>query len=128
MDVNRAALSGGAALAPYLHAFSVDLFRPSTRTTSRAPAGGIGAAILYDHAGNADEDIEDIDRLHGDARRCSPATELIYQEQGLEAFERNEAEKALNLWRRDRSPVSSRVSPRYSARPLRGACPYVRHW
>lgn len=96
LDVNRAALSGGAALAPYLHAFSVDLFLSQYEDDVQAALGcGIGAAILYDHAGNADDDIEQIRiAFDGDATLFSGESELIYQEQGLEAFERNEAEKA----------------------------------
>jgi 5'-nucleotidase len=96
LDVNRAALSGGAALAPYLHAFSVDLFLSQYEDDVQAAlAGNIGAAILYDYAGSEDQDIDQIRiAFDGDATLFSGESELIYQQQGLAAFERNETEKA----------------------------------
>jgi 5'-nucleotidase len=96
LDVNRAALSGGAPLAPYLHAFSVDLFLSQYEDdVSAALEGGIGAAILYDHASEDEQEIDQIRiAFDGDATIFSDESEKIFQEQGLEAFSRHEADNA----------------------------------
>lgn len=96
LDINRAALTGGASLAPYLHAFSVDLFLSQYEDDVRAAlSGGIGAAILYDHRGDEDQEIDQIRiAFDGDATIFSDESELIYQEKGLKAFVAHESENA----------------------------------
>ncbi|UCC13549.1 MAG: 5'-nucleotidase [Gammaproteobacteria bacterium] len=96
LDINRAALSGGAPLAPYLRAFSVDLFLSQYEDDVRtALEGGIGAAILYDHASDDQQDIDQIRiAFDGDATIFSDESEKIYQEQGLDAFVRHESANA----------------------------------
>jgi 5'-nucleotidase len=96
LDINRAALSGGAPLAPYLHAFSVDLFLSQYEDdVGAALEGGIGAAILYDHASDDQLEIDQIRiAFDGDATIFSDESERIFQEQGLEAFSRHEADNA----------------------------------
>ena len=96
LDIERAALSGGAPLAPYLKAFSVDLFLSQYEDDVQAAlASGIGAAILYDHPeAPADDDGQIRIAFDGDATLFSDESERIFQEQGLEAFVRHEAENA----------------------------------
>jgi 5'-nucleotidase len=96
LDIERAALSGGAPLARYLKAFSVDLFLSQYEDDVQAAlSSGIGAAILYD---KACEDEGEVDQIRiafdGDATLFSDESERIFQEQGLEAFARHEAENA----------------------------------
>jgi len=96
LDIERAALTGGGPLAPYLKAFRVDLFLSQYEDDVRAAlVDGIGAAILYDHAGAEQQDIDQIRiAFDGDATLFSDESERIYQEQGLEAFVQHEAANA----------------------------------
>ncbi len=96
LDIERAALSGGAPLARYLKAFSVDLFLSQYEDDVHAAlASGIGAAILYDRACAQEPEVDQIRiAFDGDATLFADDSERIYQEQGLEAFARHEAENA----------------------------------
>jgi 5'-nucleotidase len=96
LDINRAVLSGGAPLAPYLHAFSVDLFLSQYEDdVGAALAAGIGAAILYDRQHGPIDEIGQIRiAFDGDATLFSDESEKIYQTGGLDAFTRHEAENA----------------------------------
>jgi 5'-nucleotidase len=96
LDITRVALTGGVSLAPYLQAFSVDLFLSQYEDdVSAALAGGIGAAILYDHSSSGGREIEQIRiAFDGDATLFSDEAELIYQEQGLQAFVDHESANA----------------------------------
>lgn len=101
LDITRAALTGGAPLAPYLHAFSVDLFLSLYEDDVQAAVNaGVAAALLYDKpADPTEETIEQIRiAFDGDAVLFSDESERIYQEQGLDAFvehEKNNAKKPL---------------------------------
>lgn len=96
LDIERAALSGGAPLAAYLQAFEVDLFLSQYEDDVYAALGsGIGAAILYDQAAAAEGAVDQIRiAFDGDATIFSDESERIFQAQGLEAFVRHEAENA----------------------------------
>ncbi len=96
LDIDRAVLSGGAPLAPYLHAFRVDLFLSRYEDdVGAALAAGIGAAILYDRQHEPREEIDQIRiAFDGDATLFSDESEKIFQAGGLEAFARHEAENA----------------------------------
>ena len=99
LDIRRAALSGGAPLSPYLHAFSVDLFLSLYEDdVQTAVNAGVAAALLYDKP--ADPTEEEIDQIRiafdGDAVLFSDDSEQIYQTRGLEEFIRNERENAQN--------------------------------
>lgn len=96
LDITRAALSGGAPLAPYLKAFHVDLFLSRYEDdVQRALAAGTAAALLYDRP---DDPLEAADEIRiafdGDAILFSDESERIFQRDGLEAFARHEAERA----------------------------------
>ena len=96
LDITRAALSGGAPLAPYLKAFKVDLFLSRYEDdVCRALAGGVAAALLYDQPENPLEAAEEIRiAFDGDAILFSDESERIFQADGLEAFAQHEAERA----------------------------------
>ena len=96
LDVTRAALSGGAPLAPYLKAFRVDLFLSQDEAdVDAALRGGVAAAFVYDRPENPLEAAGEIRiAFDGDAILFSGESERIFQEHGLEAFSRHEAERA----------------------------------
>lgn len=97
LDITRAALSGGAPLAPYLQAFKVDLFLSLYEDdVQSAIDAGTAAALLY--AKPADPLEEEIGQIRiafdGDAVLFSDESERIYQSQGLEAFLAHEKRNA----------------------------------
>jgi 5'-nucleotidase len=96
LDISRAALSGGAPLAPYLQAFKVDLFLSGYEDdVRRALESGVAAALLYDRP---DDPLEAADEIRiafdGDAILFSDESERIFQSDGLEAFSRHEQQRA----------------------------------
>lgn len=96
LDITRAALSGGAPLAPYLKAFHVDLFLSGYEDDVRNALGaGVAAALLYDRPENPLETADEIRiAFDGDAILFSDESERIFQADGLEAFARHEQERA----------------------------------
>ena len=95
LDITRAALSGGASLAPYLKAFNVSLFLSLHEDDVQAAIdSGVASALLYKMPENA----IDLDQIRiafdGDAVIFSDESERIYQEQGVEAFEQHERQNA----------------------------------
>ncbi len=96
LDISRAALSGGAPLAPYLRAFDVDLFLSCYEDdVAAALEGGVAAALLYDRPENPREAAREIRiAFDGDGILFSGESERIYQADGLEVFSRHEAERA----------------------------------
>ncbi|KRB92881.1 5'-nucleotidase [Noviherbaspirillum sp. Root189] len=97
LDITRAVLSGGAPLAPYLHAFNVSLFLSLHEDDVQAAINsGVASALLYQKPENAFEELDQIRiAFDGDAVIFSDESELIYQTQGIEAFEDHERENAL---------------------------------
>lgn len=96
LDISRAALSGGAAIAPYLHAFETDLFLSAYRPdVQQAIDSGIAAGMIL--TGNTPE-LSPKGQIRiafdGDAVLFSSDSERVYQSGGLEAFARYEAKKA----------------------------------
>jgi 5'-nucleotidase len=98
LDITRAALSGGASLAPYLRAFNVSLFLSLHEDDVQAAINsGVAAALLYQLPENAFEELDQIRiAFDGDAVIFSDQSERIFQEQGIEAFEKHERENARN--------------------------------
>ena len=96
LDIIRAALSGGAAIAPYLHAFETDLFlsayRPDVQAAidSGIPAGMIVTGSVPELAPASQIRIA----FDGDAVLFSSDSEWIYQHRGLDAFSEHERSKA----------------------------------
>ncbi len=94
LDITRAALSGGAPIAPYLHAFRTDLFLSAHgEDVKQAIDDGIAAGMILAGAAHGDP-MERIDQIRiafdGDAVLFSADSERIYQQQGIEAFEKHE--------------------------------------
>lgn len=97
LDITRAALTGGAALAPYLQAFRVDLFLSLYEDDVQAAIdAGVASALVYEKPSDPTEtEIQQIRiAFDGDAVLFSDESERIYQEQGLEAFVAHEKENA----------------------------------
>ncbi len=92
LDITRAAFSGGESLVPYLDAFEVDLFLSKSEVdVQNAINAGTAAAVIYSppESFTADDSIIRI-AFDGDAVLFSEESELIFQAQGLEAFQEHE--------------------------------------
>ena len=97
LDITRAVLAGGRDLAPYLDAFSVDLFLSADgEDVERAVNAGVAAGQIYT-AGipyKRSELSEIRIAFDGDAVLFSDESERIYQQQGLHAFAKHERDFA----------------------------------
>jgi 5'-nucleotidase len=87
LDIQRAVLASGAPLAPYLNAFSVDLYLSADEQDVRkALSDGIAAAVIYPTA----KEISPYDEIRiafdGDAVLFNDEADLIFNEKGAEAF------------------------------------------
>ena len=97
LDITRAALTGGAPIAPYLHAFQTDLFLSAYRPdVQQAIDSNIAAGvILTGGTCGSDTAVEQIRiAFDGDAVLFSADSERIFQKEGLDAFEIHERKKA----------------------------------
>ncbi len=95
LNISRAALVSGAALAPYLAAFKTDLFLSADEEeVQRAIDAGVAAGIICmnpecDYA--LGKQVEQIRiAFDGDAVLFNEESEQIFKEHGLKAFEENE--------------------------------------
>ena len=98
LDITRAALTGGAEIAPYLHAFKTDLFLSANGDdVKEAIDNDVAAGMILPGAPHEDPRA-DLDQIRiafdGDAVLFSPEAERIYQQQGLEAFAESEKRNA----------------------------------
>ena len=101
LNISRAALVGGASISPYLGAFKTDLFLSANeKDVQEAIDANVAAGIICNHEHlpiHADDDIKQIRiAFDGDAVIFSDESERIYQEKGLQAFEKHERENASN--------------------------------
>lgn len=99
LDITRAAFTGGAALAPYLNAFDVDLFLSANEADVQAAVNaGVAAARVYDlPVERVDGPAQQIRiAFDGDAVLFSEEAESIFQRDGLEAFLQHERDNARN--------------------------------
>lgn len=98
LDITRAALTGGAAIAPYLHAFKTDLFLSAYGPdVQQAIDSNIAAGTILTGGshGGTKEKVEQIKiAFDGDAVLFSADSERIYQHQGMTAFAEHERAKA----------------------------------
>nr|WP_244327650.1 5'-nucleotidase [Roseibium sp. RKSG952] len=98
LDIPRSSFTSGGFILPYLQAFGVDmLLSKSMEDAQKAINVGMAAAVMYDTEMSdellADEGAIRI-ALDGDSVIFSDESERIYQEGGLEAFQRNETMNA----------------------------------
>ncbi len=101
LDVTRAVFTGGEPVAKYLDAFDVDLFLSATEEDVQAAVrSNVASGLIYDSpSADPQYQLEQIRiAFDGDAVLFSEESELIYQQQGLEAFiehEKTNAKKPL---------------------------------
>ncbi len=89
LDITRAAFTGGEPVAKYLNAFDVDLFLSATEEDVQAAVeSNVAAGLIYDGPSrNRRDPLQQIRiAFDGDAVLFSKESEMIYQQQGLEAF------------------------------------------
>jgi len=88
LAITRAAFSGGARLGPLLKAYSVDLYLSMNREDVQdAAEHGISSAMLYAPPQQFNPDADEIRiAFDGDAVLFSEESEIIYRQQGLDAF------------------------------------------
>ncbi len=93
LDIARAAFTSGAPTAPYVHSFGAQLFLSANpESVARALEAGVAAAtILPSKAPSATSNQVRI-AFDGDAVIFGDESERVSQEQGIEAFHRNEVE------------------------------------
>lgn len=101
LDIVRAAFTGGEAKQPYLEAFNIDLFLSrNEKEVQDAIDQGVAAALVYDAPRDYHPNQKEIRiAFDADAVVFSDESELIYKQEGLEAFYENEnanAENAMN--------------------------------
>jgi 5'-nucleotidase len=94
LDIARAAFTSGAPTAPYVRSFGAQLFLSANpESVARALHDGIAAAtILESKAPSTSSDQLRI-AFDGDAVIFSDESERVSQEQGIDAFHRNEVER-----------------------------------
>ncbi len=100
LDISRAALVGGAPIAPYLESFKTDLFLSADESdVQEAINANFAAGIICtpnELPIRADEEISQIRiAFDGDAVIFSDESEKIYQTEGLAAFTEHERENAM---------------------------------
>lgn len=96
LDITKAALTTGEAIAPYLKAYDVDLYLSfSDEDVKDALLSGVAAGLLLPFAsGNTKNQRQIRIAFDGDAVLFSPEAEFIFQTEGKEAFCTSEKEKA----------------------------------
>ncbi len=102
LQISRAALVSGGAIAPYLESFHTDLFLSANeKDVQEAINANVAAGLICSHEElpiDPDNDISQIKiAFDGDAVIFSDESERIYQEQGLQAFAEHEQENANKL-------------------------------
>lgn len=101
LDICRAALVGGASLAPYLADFKTDLFLSADEAdVQEAINANIAAGIICSHDELPIDPAQEIGQIRiafdGDAVLFSDEAERIYQEQGLAGFTEHERKNVRN--------------------------------
>ena len=98
LDITRAALTGGAPIAPYLHAFKTDLFLSANRQdVQEAINNDIASAVILTsspHTTGSQEVKQIRIAFDGDAVLFGSDSEKVFQQQGLDAFTEHERTKA----------------------------------
>ena len=98
LDISRAALSGGAEIAPFLKSYQTDLFLSANADdVKQAIDAGVAAGMIL--PGNLPADRQrPLDQIRiafdGDAVLFAAEAERLYQREGLDAFLQSEHAKA----------------------------------
>ncbi|MCI5534165.1 MAG: 5'-nucleotidase [Firmicutes bacterium] len=98
LDITRAALTGGAAIAPYLKAFKTDLFLSAFEPdVKQAINNDTAAGMILTGASHFDPKAK-INQIRiafdGDAVLFASEAERVFQQEGMAAFMENERVKA----------------------------------
>lgn len=99
LDITRSGWTSGSDLSTYLKSFKVDLFLSANDSdVINAIEGGVAAARILPSHSDVSASLGDQVRIafDGDAVLFSEASELIYKEQGLDAFMAHEKENMDN--------------------------------
>ncbi len=95
LDIARAAFTSGAPTAPYVRSFGAQLFLSANPdSVARALEAGIAAATILPSKAPALTHDQVRIAFDGDAVIFGDESERVSQEQGIEAFHRNEIEHA----------------------------------
>jgi len=97
LNITRAALTTGASIVPYLSAYDVDLYLSANEEdVARATLAGIAAATVLASPEECNSGPSQIRiAFDGDCVLFNNESEIIYQKEGLEAFDKHEKSKAL---------------------------------
>ena len=92
LEITRAAFLGGKPITPILAAYGVNLYLSKNPTIVQHVADlGIATALLYNPPSTFNPDMDEIRiAFDGDAVIFSEESELIFKEEGLEAFRETE--------------------------------------
>lgn len=98
LDITRAALVGGAEVAPYLKAFRADLFLSAhAPDVKQAVDSGVAAGMILT-GGKQQHSTDSIGQIRiafdGDAVLFSAESERVFKQQGLDAFIAHETQRA----------------------------------
>lgn len=95
LDISRAAFTNGAPTAPYAHPFKASLFLSANAgDVRRALMAGVAAATILPSKAPAFHSDQLRIAFDGDAVVFGDDSERVSKEQGLDAFHRNEHERA----------------------------------
>lgn len=93
LEIVRAVFTGGASTSPYVHSFGADLFLSANpESVAWALAAGVAAATILPSKAPQTASRELRIAFDGDAVIFGDESERVSQEDGIEAFHRNEVE------------------------------------
>ncbi len=95
LDIKRAAFTSGASTSPYIHPFQANLFLSANpENVARALEAGVAAATIL--PSKAPQRLSEELRIafDGDAVLFGEESELLSEASGIDAFHRNETERA----------------------------------
>jgi 5'-nucleotidase len=96
LDITRGVFRGGRDPYPLLRAMSCDVFLSLEREqVLKAQEQGVAAALILPSAKQTDDDLREVRiAFDGDAVLFDPASQHVYDSEGLDAFHRHEEEHA----------------------------------
>ncbi len=96
LDITRGVFRGGRDPYPLLHAMSCDVFLSAEPLqVLKAREQGVAAALILPSARMANDDLTEVRiAFDGDAVLFDPASQQVYDSEGLDAFHQHEADLA----------------------------------